>query len=135
MIARRPLFAVVFVFAPAVFAAELPKIKVERQPLAAQVRRVAEALALLGEALSDAERQALRAAAAEADEKKSVESIQEILDENPLIVGEIRVVNFIHKLPANVTSRGGTDSSPTAYDWRAFWTDSKVDFCTFWGFR
>ncbi|HEY7155933.1 MAG TPA: hypothetical protein VH575_18360, partial [Gemmataceae bacterium] len=58
-------------------AAELPKVKVERQPLAAQVRRVSEALTLLGEPLSDADRKALR----DAD---NVDAIQTVLDKRCL---------------------------------------------------
>jgi hypothetical protein len=85
MIARRTPFVVaLFVFASPTFAADLPKIQVERQPLAAQARRVAEALALLGEPLSDVERQALRAASTAADQKKSVEAIQDIFDKHCL---------------------------------------------------
>ncbi len=85
MIARRTLFVVaLFVFTSPTFAADLPRIDVERQPLAAQARRVADALALLGEPLSDVERQALRAAATAADEKKSVAAIQDIFDKHCL---------------------------------------------------
>ncbi|HEY7326405.1 MAG TPA: CehA/McbA family metallohydrolase [Gemmataceae bacterium] len=72
------------VFASTAFAEELPKVKVERQPLAAQARRVSEALALLGEPLPDDERQAIREAATAADENKAVESIQTILDKRCL---------------------------------------------------
>jgi hypothetical protein len=85
MIVHRLLIAVVvIVFASSAFAGELPKVKVERQPLAAQARRVSEALALLGEPLTDAERQAIRDAATDADENKAVDSIQKILDKRCL---------------------------------------------------
>ncbi len=85
MTAHRPLLAIAVVaFASSVFADELPKIKVERQPLAAQARRVSEALALLGEPLSDAERQAIRDAATAKDEEKAIDSIQTILDKRCL---------------------------------------------------
>jgi hypothetical protein len=85
MIARRLLLAVAVVgFASSAIADELPKVKVERQPLAAQARRVSEALALLGEPLTDAERQVIGDAATAADENKAVESIQTILDKRCL---------------------------------------------------
>jgi hypothetical protein len=72
-------------FASVAFADELPKVKVERQPLAAQAQRVSEALALLGEPLTDAERQAIRDAAAASDENKAVETIQDLLDKRCLV--------------------------------------------------
>jgi hypothetical protein len=85
MIAHRLLIAVaVIAFASSAFADELPKVKVERQPLAAQARRVSEALALLGEPLTDDERQAIRDAATDADENKAVAAIQTILDKRCL---------------------------------------------------
>src|SRR5262245_276148 len=55
-------------------AADLPKVKkVDLQPLAAQAKRVVEALDLLGSPLTDADKKALAAA-------KDVEAIQAILD-------------------------------------------------------
>src|SRR5581483_3128211 len=85
MIAHRLLIAfAVVIFASSAFADDLPKVKVERQPLAAQARRVSEALALLGEPLTDAERQAIRDAATDADENKAVATIQSILDKRCL---------------------------------------------------
>jgi hypothetical protein len=64
-------------------AADLPKVKVERQPLAAQARRVADALALLGEPLSEADRKALQDAA-------DVDAIQDVLDRRCLAGVRIR---------------------------------------------
>jgi hypothetical protein len=85
MIVHRLLIAVVVIgFASSALADELPKVKVERQPLAAQARRVSEALALLGEPLTEAERQAIRDAATDADENKAVATIQTILDKRCL---------------------------------------------------
>ncbi|HTU89575.1 MAG TPA: CehA/McbA family metallohydrolase [Gemmataceae bacterium] len=82
---HRLFFAVAVVgFASSAYAGELAKVKVERQPLAAQARRVSDALTLLGEPLTEAERQAIRAAAADADEKDAVDSIQTILDKRCL---------------------------------------------------
>ncbi len=85
MTAHRLLIAVaVVLFASSAFADELPKVKVERQPLAAQARRVSEALALLGEPLTDAERQTIRDAATDADENKAAATIQTIFDKRCL---------------------------------------------------
>jgi hypothetical protein len=85
MIAHRLLIAVAVVaFASPAVADELPKVKVERQPLAAQARRVSEALALLGEPLTDAERQTIGDAATAAEGTKAVDTIQTILDKRCL---------------------------------------------------
>lgn len=85
MFAHRLLIALAVVGSTSsAFADQLPKVKVERQPLAAQARRVSEALALLGEPLADAERQAILDAATAADENKAVNTIQTILDKRCL---------------------------------------------------
>jgi hypothetical protein len=85
MIAHRLLLTVaVVVVTCSAYADELPKVKVERQPLAAQARRVSEALALLGEPLTDDERQAIRDAATASDENKASETIQTIFDKRCL---------------------------------------------------
>ncbi len=79
MIMRRSFLALgVLSLALPASAAALPKVKVERQPLAAQARRVADALALLGEPLSDADRTALRDAA-------DVNAVQGVLDKRCLV--------------------------------------------------
>jgi hypothetical protein len=66
------------VLALRLLAADLPTVKkVEFQPLAAQAKRVAEALDLLGSPLSDADKKALTAA-------KTVEEIQAVLDKHCL---------------------------------------------------
>jgi hypothetical protein len=85
MTAQRLFLAIVAfaLYLPAA-TAQLPKVKVERQPLAAQARRVSDALALLGEPLSDADRQAVLDAATAADENKAVETIQAVLDKRCL---------------------------------------------------
>lgn len=55
-------------------------LKVEPQPLKAQVKRVREALSLLGEPLSDVESAKLDAAIEDADAGKAVKAIQAVLD-------------------------------------------------------
>src|SRR4051812_22001022 len=75
--ARAALLSVCLL-APTGRAADLPKVvKVELQPLAAQARRVADALDFLGEPLPDAEKKALADAA-------RVEAIQDVLDKHCL---------------------------------------------------
>ena len=59
----------------------LPQVKdVERQPLVAQVKRLAEALDYLGVPLSNADRTALDAAGNEMDSAAAAASIQKVLD-------------------------------------------------------
>jgi hypothetical protein len=66
-------------------AAELPKAKVELQPLAAQAKRVADALDLLGAPLSADDRKALTAAASDTDHARGIDTIQRILDRRVLV--------------------------------------------------
>src|SRR5262245_4990102 len=62
-------------------ADELPIVDgVELQPLAAQVKRVQQALKLLGAPLSKSQRQELRAAASSTDARAGVKQIQAVLD-------------------------------------------------------
>ncbi len=62
-------------------AAELPLVtKVERQPLAAQVARLQDALDHLGAPLSATDRQALSQALAHSDSAKAIERVQQVLD-------------------------------------------------------
>jgi hypothetical protein len=53
---------------------------VERQPLTAQVKRVADALDQLGVPLKEADRRALEAAIAEKEDEQAVKAIQKVLD-------------------------------------------------------
>src|SRR5438876_4991570 len=62
-------------------AADWPKVtKVDRQPLAAQARRVAQALDYLGAPLPADDKKALETAAEDQDEARAVEAIQTVLD-------------------------------------------------------
>ncbi len=66
-------------------AAELPLVtQVERQPLAAQALRVAEALEFLGVPLGADEKKTLQAAAADKDEAQAIRDIQLVLDKHCL---------------------------------------------------
>src|SRR5688500_8574066 len=71
----------VFAGAHAEVRAELTIVTpVERQPLTAQVKRVAEALDHLGVPLPKADRQKLESAIAEKDDEQAVKAIQQVLD-------------------------------------------------------
>jgi hypothetical protein len=88
-LAWAPLWGVVLVLgSPAVGQAagpDLPRVtQVERQPLVAQVKRVSDALELLGAPLPAADREALETAFADKDDAKAVTAIQEILDKHCL---------------------------------------------------
>jgi hypothetical protein len=75
----------VFLLTSSLAAEDLPKVtKVDRQPLAAQAKRVAQALDYLGAPLPEADKKALDAAAEDADEAKAIETIQTILDKHCL---------------------------------------------------
>src|SRR5438067_5035984 len=79
-----PSTLIIFIASP-LPAADLPKVKkVDRQPLAAQARRVAQALDYLGAPLSAADNKGLDTAAEDNDEARAVESIQAILDKHCL---------------------------------------------------
>ena len=66
--------------------AELPVVRtVDAQPLAAQVRRLIEAMDMIGSPFSAEEKGALVAAMAQADPAMAVESIQRILDPRCLV--------------------------------------------------
>src|SRR3954454_13995356 len=65
---------------------ELPIVRgVEAQPLKAQVKRVAEALDLVGEPLTAAQQAALDKAMAETNADEAVEAIQKVLDARCLV--------------------------------------------------
>ncbi len=85
---RAPLLVLALVVSAALplsFRADLPKApKVELQPLAAQAKRVADALGRLGSPLPDADRKALADAAKSKDHPRAVETIQAILDKRCL---------------------------------------------------
>jgi len=80
---RKPgalLFALMLLSATPI-AQELPRVmKVELQPLAAQARRLVEAMDYLGAPLSLADKQALEKAAGESDAARAVAEIQTVLD-------------------------------------------------------
>jgi len=68
----------------------LPPVKgVAAQPLAAQARRVAQALKFLGQPLTESQQSALQAALKETDETKATRAIQRVLD--PLVLAAVNI--------------------------------------------
>src|SRR6476659_2162134 len=95
--------------------AGLPLVKgVEAQPLAAQIKRVAEALEYLGVPLSDSERQSLEKAAGMTDSAKACEAIQQVLD--PRCLAGI-TINPEMRVKA---SQGPAKAELLADGWRTF---------------
>ncbi len=71
-------------------AGELPRVaNVELQPLAAQVKRILDALDYLGNPLPDADRKAIEEARKQENKKQAVLAIQDVLDRHCLVA-----VNF-----------------------------------------
>src|SRR5438067_1105534 len=113
---RAAIIAVLVLAAP-VGAAELPVVqKVERQPLAAQALRVAEALEFLGVPLSSAEKQALQNAATDKDEAAAVRQIQAVLDRNCL--AGVRITGG--DKPSLVCQAGPAKPELAEQGWRVF---------------
>jgi hypothetical protein len=65
--------------------AEPGREALELQPLAAQARRVVEAMELLGEPFSDTDKQAIARASEDSDESRALTTIQQILDRRALV--------------------------------------------------
>ena len=87
------LLAFVVLFTSRSFSAIAADLKpittVERQPFVAATARLMEALTYVGAPLNEEDTQALKAAMAETDERKSVTAIQEVLDPHCLAVVKI----------------------------------------------
>jgi hypothetical protein len=108
----RPVLSILAVFFATALshADELPKVKnVEQQPLAAQAKRVAEALAFLGVPLTDTDRQTLAAAT-------DVVAIQEVLDKHCLAA--VKVTG--EKSPQLETLAGPAKPELAEQGWRVF---------------
>ncbi len=87
---RLPALAVLLALT-ATAAADTPSAeKVDLQPLAAQARRVADALDLLGAPLPAADKSALQAAADDKDADRSAKAIQAVLDKHCLAEVDVR---------------------------------------------
>jgi len=87
---------------------------VELQPLLADVRRLMEAMAWLGEPFSDAERASISAAANSNDETRAVVEIQRILDPRCLLSIRINPESRVS------SARGAAPPRLVEHGWRAF---------------
>jgi hypothetical protein len=95
--------------------ADLPAVnRVELQPLAAQAKRLAEALELVGSPLPASELEALRTASADADSARGVAAIQEILDKHCLAGVRVDSRKEI------VASPGAAPAELAEQGWRVF---------------
>jgi hypothetical protein len=93
----------------------LPKVgKVELQPLARQVERVVAALDYIGSPLPAGEKQALTAAAQNADHARAVDAIQTILDKHCLAGVDLPDAKQIHVYP------GPASLTLAEQGWRVF---------------
>src|SRR5262249_9278216 len=100
-------------------AAELPRVaNVERQPLEAQVKRLAQALDLLGVPLSAADQKALKAAYQEADDTRAVTAFQSVLDKHCL--AGVKVTVSGNNKTALETIRGPAPAELSEQGWRVF---------------
>jgi hypothetical protein len=118
---RSPLALAVLLALAIPAAADLPKVtKVDLQPLAAQARRIDEALKLLGAPLSEDDRSALQAAASETDPAKGVAAIQTILDKHCLAGVQIRKPAQGGGAPTVTTQAGPAKPELAEQGWRVF---------------
>jgi hypothetical protein len=116
MIKRFGCIAVLLLFlAPYAFGEELPIVRgVEAQPLKSQVKRVAEALELLGEPLTTAQQMALDKAIAEMNADEAVEAIQKVLDQRCLAGVDINPESRVK------VARGPAAAHLVEQGWRVF---------------
>jgi hypothetical protein len=121
MISDRIGLSIVAALAAAGFswAAELPKVaKVERQPLEAQVKRLVQALDLLGTPLPAADRKALKAAGEDKDDARAVRALQTVLDKHCL--AGVRITVPGKDKIALETFRGPAPADLAEQGWRVF---------------
>ncbi|MFO0841522.1 MAG: CehA/McbA family metallohydrolase [Gemmataceae bacterium] len=109
------LLGVLYLFSPS--APSQPAAKVERQPLAAQAARVAEALDHLGSPLSEEDKKTLAAARTLDDERKAVADIQAVLDRRCLATVRLRQDKARPRLTAE---RGAAPAELAEQGWRVF---------------
>jgi hypothetical protein len=101
-------------FSRRLLACDLASQQIERQPLAASVRRLVEAMAYIGEPFSDADRTRLDAAINQTDSAAAVAEIQRIIDPHCLLLVRINPESRVSvergKAPARLVEQG----------WRAY---------------
>src|SRR5262245_50877203 len=120
MIPTRMLLSVgALLLAGPLAAADKPRaVKVERQPLEAQVKRVVQALDLLGAPLPTADRAALKKAYDEKDDARAVATIQEVLDKHCL--AGVRITAAGKGPPVLKTRKMGARPELAEQGWRVF---------------
>jgi hypothetical protein len=100
MMRRLSLAAFLFLAPACARADDLPRVdSVDLQPLAAQAKRVVDALDYLGTPLSASERKALEAAGKSADKRKGATAIQTILDKHCLAGVRLTDAKTLETLP------------------------------------
>jgi hypothetical protein len=116
-----PLAALLLVLTGPAAAADLPQVaKVDLQPLAAQARRLADALEYLGSPLSEADRRGLQAAAGETDQTKGTAIIQTILDKHCLAGVRIQKPAKEGAAPVVTIQAGPARPELAEQGWRVF---------------
>lgn len=88
--------------------------RVELQPFAAQTRRLLDALDYIGAPLTPADRAAIDTALAEADETRSAQAIEQVLDRYVLLDVHINPESRVH------TTQGAATPSLVQTGWRTF---------------
>jgi hypothetical protein len=102
-------------------ADDLPKVrKVDRQPLEAQVKRLVQALDLIGAPLPAADSEALRAAGDDKNDAKAVETIQQVLDKHCLAGVRISRAPDRAQETGLQTQRGPARPELAEQGWRVF---------------
>lgn len=112
---RATLLTLCLIAVPEIESEPLPRVtEVEAQPLAAQARRVAQALELAGAPLTSPQHQALDAALAEADPAQLVAGVQAVFD--PLCLAGVNV-NPESRVKV---ARGPAPAELVQHGWRVF---------------
>lgn len=86
----------------------------ELQPLAAQARRVVEALELLGEPFTEADKQAIARASEDSDERRALTTIQSVFDRRVLVNVQISPESRVS------VTRGAARATLVEKGWRCF---------------
>jgi hypothetical protein len=114
--------ALSFILTSPISAADWPKVtKVDRQPLAAQGRRLVQALDYLGAPLPADDKKLLEAASEDSDEARAVETIQTVLDRHCLAA--VRITPAAGSSPSQPVleiQRGPAKPELAEQGWRVF---------------
>jgi hypothetical protein len=123
MIPQRMLLSMVVLLTTGqlVRAGDLPTVaRVERQPLEAQVKRLVQALDLLGAPLPAADQTALKKAVAESDDAKAVAGLQAVLDKHCLAGVRCFQIKGAEPLTVLETRVGPASRALAEQGWRVF---------------